>query len=921
LETASGNQDGGVNEEPTEQASEQTRRGARPRLVTLTCVLVGVLGAVVVAVSLMLAGSGLSHWKTAVLLFAGATLLQVMPVRLSHEGQGESLHLEETFLLPMAVFLTYPACLLALGGAVAIGHLWHRRGWRKTVFNTGQLVTAAAVGVGVAQLLGAGPGLPTVAAVAAAALGVLIYSALSMLAVAGIITLAQGSRFRDAVLDGLEVRAATWISAQAMGITLAVAMDIWPGILIVAALPGAMLQITYSRSFRHYRERRQMEKLYGATAAIGSTIDVGGVRQELLRAARTLLEAGSAQLVDSAMPTRPGTLRAPVDPGTSLEVRDRVGGGRWSADDEFMLRTLASVASSALANAALFEQIRTITGSLGEGVLALDRDARVEFANPAASDILGWSDAELLGRRPHETLHRHAHGGRHDPACPLVLPLASAEATRVDDDVFARRDGSLLPVAFTSSPVIRDGELVGTVIAFHDISERKDFERRLTHQAFHDDLTGLPNRVLFLDRLGRAQARAARTVAPHALRFIDLDRFKVVNDSLGHQIGDELLVQVAERIAGCLRSSDTLARFGGDEFVALLEDLDDGDEAVAVTERILDELRHPFPVAKRELTVSCSIGVVIGPGAATDPDECLREGDVAMYRAKSRGRNCFEVFRHDPDADQRGRLDLEIELRNAIERGELELHYQPIVSADNGVATGVEALVRWWHPGRGLVSPGEFIPLAEESGLILPLGAWVLEQACRQARIWTETQPETRGLVVSVNLSPRQFRQPDLVEQVAAVLGRTGLAADRLCVEVTEGVMVDDVEAAIHTLHRLKALGVRVAIDDFGTGYSSLSYLKRFPIDYVKIDRAFIRGLGEEIVDSEIVRSVIRLAAAIGIQAVAEGVETPGQLRELRQLGCPLVQGFLITAPQRPADLDLQSLCAAPALREVSAAL
>jgi diguanylate cyclase (GGDEF)-like protein/PAS domain S-box-containing protein len=910
-------QDEGVNEEST----EQTRWGARPRLVTLACVLVGAFGAITLTASLLLARPGPSHWELAGLLFAGATLLQIMPVRLSHEGQGESLHLEETFLLPMAIFLSYPECLLALGGAVAIGHTWHRRGWRKTVFNTGQLVTAAGIGVGAAQWLGAGPGRPTLAAVAAAALGVLIYSALSMLAVAGIITLAQGSRFRDAVLDGLEVRAATWISAQAMGITLAVAMDIWPGILIVAALPGAMLQITYSRSFRHYRERRQMEKLYGATAAIRSTIDVSGVRAELLRAARTLLEAGSAQLVDSETPTRPGTLRAPVDSGTSLEVSDRVGGGTWSADDEFMARTLASVASSALANADLFEQIRTITGSLGEGVLALDRDGRVEFANPAASAILGWSEAELLGRWPHETLHRLSHGGRHDPSCPLVAPLARGEGTRVDDDLFAHRDGSLLPVAFTSSPVIRDGELVGTVIAFHDISERKDFERRLTHQAFHDDLTGLPNRALFLDRLGCAQARAARTVTPHALLFIDLDRFKVVNDSLGHQIGDQLLVQVADRIAGCLRTTDTLARFGGDEFVALLEDLDDGDEAVAVTERILGEFRHPFPVAGRELSVSCSIGIVIGPSAAIDPDECLREGDVAMYRAKSRGRNCFEVFRHDPAADQRGRLDLEIELRDAIERGELELHYQPIVSADSGDVTCVEALVRWWHPRRGLVPPVEFIPLAEESGLILPLGAWVLEEACRQAQLWTLTLPGTSDHVVSVNLSPRQFRQPDLVEQVAAVLARTGLLAHRLCVEVTEGVMVDDVEAAIETLHRLKALGVRVAIDDFGTGYSSLSYLKRFPIDYVKIDRAFIRGLGEQTVDSEIVRSVIRLAAAIGIQAVAEGVETPEQLRQLRQLGCPLVQGFLIARPQPPARLDLRPFQTDPLPQQVPASL
>jgi len=890
------------------EESEQTtatRRGARPRLVTLACVGVGLLGALALAVSLLAAGDRFPRAGTAVLLFAGATLLQVMPVRLSHEGHGESLHLEEAFLLPMAVFLSQPECLLAIGAAVAIGHTWHRRGWRKTVFNTGQLVTATAIGVGVAELLGAGPGRPTVGALAAAAAGVLLYSVLSMFAVAGIITLAQGSRLRDSVWDGLDVRAATWASAQAMGVTLAVAMDTWPGILVVMALPTAMLQLTYSRSFRQYRERRQLEKLYGVTAAIRSTIDASDVRQEVVRAAQTLIEAGSVRLVDSGSPAGRETLRVPVDPATALEVGDRVGGGRWSADDEFVLHTLASVASSALAHAALFEQIRTITGSLGEGVLALDRNGRVEFANPAASAILGWSEAELVGGPPSDTLHRHAHGGRNDPDCPLVSPLHTGDGTRVDDDLFAHRDGSLLPVAFTSSPIVREGDLVGAVIAFHDISERKDFERRLTHQAFHDALTGLPNRALFLDRLGRAQARAARTTVRHALLFIDLDRFKVVNDSLGHQVGDELLVQVAERIAGCLRETDTLARFGGDEFVALLEDLDAEDEALVVTGRILAELRHPFPVAGRDLTVSCSIGIVIGDGTGVDPDECLREGDVAMYRAKARGRNCFEVFRHDSDSDQRGRLDLEIELRDAIDRGELELHYQPIVSVEQGTVTGVEALVRWRHPRRGTVSPAEFIPMAEESGLILPLGAWVLEEACRQVRLWTETRREAGEFVLSVNLSPRQFRQPDLVEQVAAVLSRTGLAAGRLCVEVTEGVMVDDVEAATDTLRRLKALGVRVAIDDFGTGFSSLSYLKRFPIDYVKIDRAFTRGLGEKTVDSEIVRSVIRLAAAIGIQAVAEGVETVGQLRQLRDLECPLVQGFLLARPQPAAELEL----------------
>jgi diguanylate cyclase (GGDEF)-like protein/PAS domain S-box-containing protein len=868
-------------------------------------VTAGVVGLVMVLASLWFEGGRIAHLGTALLLWAGATVLQVIPVRLSHEGQGENLHLEETFLLPMAIFLNLPECLLALGAAVAIGHIWHHRGWRKTVFNTGQLVTAAAVGVGVADSLGAGIGRPTTAAIAAAVVGVLIYSVTSMFAVAGIITLVQGSSFSDAVQDGLGVRVATWVSSQAMGVTLAVAMEGHSAILVITALPIAMLQLTYSRSFRQYRERRQMEKLYGVTAAIRSNIDANGVRTELIRAAHTLLDAGSVRLVPTDAPHGPGTLHVGIDPATAIEVGDRIGGGRWGGDDEFLLHALASVASSALANAALFEQVRTITGSLGEGILALDHEGRVEFTNPAASTILGWTEEELLERRPHETLHALAHGGRHDPACPLVSPLKSGQPTRVEDDLFARRDGTMLPVAFTSSPVIREGELVGTVIAFHDITERKDFERQLTHQAFHDALTGLPNRALFLDRLGHAQARAARTGGTHALLFIDLDRFKVVNDSLGHQIGDELLVQVAERLQSCLRGTDTLARFGGDEFVALLEDTASEDEAMAITQRILDQVRHPFPVAGRELAVTCSIGMVVGDGGTDDPDECLREGDVAMYRAKARGRNCFEVFRHDSDSDLRGRLDLEIELREAIERCELELHYQPVVSVVSGAVTGVEALVRWRHPTRGLVPPGDFIPLAEESGLVLPLGAWVLEEACRQTKAWTDGHRGVEDLVVSVNLSPRQFRQPDLAEQVAAVLARTGLEARRLCVEVTEGVMVDDVEAAISTLVRLKALGVKVAIDDFGTGYSSLSYLKRFPIDYVKIDRAFIRGLGEETVDSEIVRSVIRLAAAIGIGAVAEGVETEDQLQRLRELECPLVQGFLLARPQPPAEVEL----------------
>jgi diguanylate cyclase (GGDEF)-like protein/PAS domain S-box-containing protein len=779
----------------------------------------------------------------------------------------------------------------------------------KIAFNTGQLVTAAAIGTALSHHLGAGVGDLTDRALLAAVAGVLAYSVLSMLAVAGIISLVQRTPFWSAVLDGLDLRIAAWVASLAIGLLLTLAIYWHSWMFPVATLPIAMLQITSSRSFTHYRQRRQMEKLYEATAAMRATIDSKLVKEQLVRAVYTLLDAGADRLVDTAAPPLPGALRVPLDPGTAIEVSGRLGGGTWNNDDEFLVRALASVASNALANATMFEQVRTITGSLGEGVVAVDHQGRIEFVNPAVEAILGWTSAELLGREPHETLHRHEIG---TGDCPLLSPLLTGRTAKNDDGLFSCRDGSRLPVAYTASPVVRDGQLMGVVIAFHDITERKSFEQQLTHQAFHDALTGLPNRALFLDRLGHAQARVGRTGGHYAVLFIDVDRFKVVNDSLGHHVGDELLVQVAARLEGSLRPSDTLARFGGDEFVALLEDLHGEDGAVVVAKRLLGELRRPFRVAQRDVAVSCSIGVVVGDRRHQDPDECLREGDVAMYRAKARGKDCYEVFHHQADTGQLRRLDLEIELRRALEREEFELHYQPVVSTETGLIAGIEALVRWRHRTRGLVAPGEFIPLAEETGLILPLGRWVLEEACRQAKAWEQSCPGSAPLVMSVNLSPRQFRQPDLDREVAEALDRSGLEPSRLCIEMTEGSMVD-VESAMPTLQKLRDLGVSVAIDDFGTGYSSLSYLKRLPIDYVKIDRSFIQGLGQETVDSEIVHSVVRLASAIGIRAVAEGVETEAQLRSLRSLGCPLVQGYHLARPQPAAEVEvlLQGLAAA----------
>ncbi len=424
-----------------------------------------------------------------------------------------------------------------------------------------------------------------------------------------------------------------------------------------------------------------------------------------------------------------------------------------------------------------------------------------------------------------------------------------------------------------------------------DALERQAIEDGIRERALHDSLTGLPNRVLFVDRLDHALARLGRREARAAILFLDIDHFKLVNDSLGHQVGDELLAAAAPRIKQALRGSDTVARFGGDEFGILLEDIASERDAIETAERIAAIFARPFVLSGSEHFVTTSIGIALAAGGER-ADDLIRDADAAMYRAKDRGRARYEVFDEGMRGRAMERLRVENDLRRALERDELRLEYQPVVSLTNFSIVGVEALLRWRHPERGEISPAEFVPIAEENGLIEPIGRWVLERACRQAAEWYQVRPDSAPINMSVNLSAVQVARRSLPDVVQSVLRATGLDPACLSLEITETVMVRDADGLGEVLHALKALGVRLVLDDFGTGYSSLSYLTRLPLDVLKVDRSFVDGLGSEPRDTAITETIIAMSRALSLDVVAEGVETSDHVRELSRLGCTLAQGF-----------------------------
>jgi diguanylate cyclase (GGDEF)-like protein len=431
-----------------------------------------------------------------------------------------------------------------------------------------------------------------------------------------------------------------------------------------------------------------------------------------------------------------------------------------------------------------------------------------------------------------------------------------------------------------------------------EIEERKRAEQRLAHDALHDALTGLPNRVLFLDRLRHAIELTRRRQSYHfAVLFLDLDHFKVVNDSLGHAVGDQLLIGIGHRLRLCLRAGDTVARLGGDEFVILLEDTEQEDDAVQTADRILATLRQPFNLSGHELLVKASIGIITDAGNYEQPEDVLRDADIAMYEAKTQGRSRSEVFNVELRERAQLRLELENDLRHALNREELELYYQPILSLRSDHITGFEALLRWRHPVRGLIAPNDFIPIAEETGLIVPIGRWVLHEACRQLRTWHDQFPQSPPLTMSVNISGVQFSEPTFLVEVENILAEVGLDPTTLRLELTERVWLNSTAETVVLFRQLSRMGIQLHIDDFGTGYSSLAYLQNFPIRMLKIDRTFLNKMDEDSNSKDIVRAVIAMAHDLGMEAVAEGVETVEQLDSLKRFGCNYGQGYLLSRP------------------------
>jgi diguanylate cyclase (GGDEF)-like protein/PAS domain S-box-containing protein len=681
-----------------------------------------------------------------------------------------------------------------------------------------------------------------------------------------------------------------------------------------------------AKTLGELEELDQHSLLLGSSMGLRSTYlaDIGetykmyqdAVNQEFeFLAAKEFEEAEEVDetLVDPAFETLSETLAAASQSYTALA--ERASGLAESAQvaslvivvmmAAWLFRRLEQGRKTAAVSAVERRSLRDINMLVlhtSDMITRLDEDCTVRYISPAVTSLLGYQPEDVVGAAFPKllTLSEQQKFELFGKNLLRSEMLGSEAPSR--ELTFQHKDGSERSLELTWSNRLRDPEVKAIIVNARDVSERKRFQAQLEHQALHDALTGLPNRTLFINRLEHALARTVRSQKRFAVLFVDLDRFKLVNDSLGHESGDTLLKEVADRLKNTLRLEDTVARLGGDEFTILLEDIFHEDEIVRLAERIIQLLEKPFTVSGQDVYISASIGICFGgPGQGT-PLELLRDADTAMYKAKKQGKARVEIFDAEIASEAAAQLRLETDLRRALERSDTEanefrVYYQPLVDLKTSKVVRLEALVRWEHPTLGFLPPARFIPLAEDTGLILPLGRWVLKMACQQAAAWhaDATTPTPPG--IAVNLSPRQFLQPHLVEEVRTILEQTGLEPKQLELEITERIIMEHGETTTDTLAQLKALGVQLAIDDFGSGYSSLDYLKRFPVDTLKIDRAFIRDLASNEVDIAIVGAVTTMAQALGSQVVAEGIETASQASKLRNLGCDTGQGYYFAKP------------------------
>ncbi len=546
-------------------------------------------------------------------------------------------------------------------------------------------------------------------------------------------------------------------------------------------------------------------------------------------------------------------------------------------------------------------RFRSVVQHSSDIISILDKDLITTYTSPSIEKLFGYKCEQLNGRKFPEIIHSEDLEN-FTSFLIAVRNKTSAGNYPIEWRVKNQLDGNWCYVESIATNLLDDPNVSGIVVNTRNINERKSLEMQLTYQAFHDTLTNLANRGLFRDRVEHAVLRAKRQNVPVAVLFLDIDNFKNINDSFGHSAGDQLLMTLAQRLQSCVRVGDTVARLGGDEFAVLLEDNKQPENAIFVAERILEISNRPITLENREISVGVSIGIAISEMGAENANELLRNADVAMYIAKEKGKGRYVIFEREMHTKIVERLELEGDLRGAIENDEFVLNFQPIVRLANHQISGFEALVRWNHPTRGLVSPLDFIPLAEETGLIIPLGKWILREACSQI-VRLQNQYE-KTLTMTINVSGKQIQDPEFVASIYEILDATKALPQALILEITESVMMQDTKVMLERLHELKKIGVRLAIDDFGTGYSSLSYLQQFPIDILKIDRSFVKNVHLQAGESAVARTIVSLSETLQLSTIAEGIEHLEQLQILRDLGCEFGQGFYFAKPLTEEQID-----------------